>query len=232
MEQAQQLEQLLGDDLPSLSAYYGEMAAEQGAGVLSVNYYPSGGSAQMEAKFLKASSIPKLARQMGLATLQVEFSRHNPHTQMVVALITAETKGVITVELASQQAQTPVAALPQPQTSEIQTQSPELAQRESKTAIARSSNRKSDSKTSSKRKSSTKITTQPQQSKPSGTETPVTQTPQHESQSPKPTAEPETTSELVTQPETITGPTAEPEVTPTTLGRVLKVAKMVENTQN
>ncbi len=78
MDQAQQLEQLLSDDLASLIAYYREMAAEQGAGVLSVNYYPSGGSAQMEAKFLKASSIAKLARQMGLATLQLKFSRHNP----------------------------------------------------------------------------------------------------------------------------------------------------------
>ncbi len=82
MDESEQLRQLVSEDLRTLSTYYRGMSAEQGAGVLLVNYYPSGGLAQMEAKFLKASLIPKLARQMGLATLQIEFSRHNPQTQI------------------------------------------------------------------------------------------------------------------------------------------------------
>lgn len=72
MDSSGQLKQLLSEDLPSLSNYYREISALQGAGVLIVNYYPSCVSAQMSASFLKASSIARLARQMGLATLEVE----------------------------------------------------------------------------------------------------------------------------------------------------------------
>ncbi len=101
MDSSQQLKQLLNEDLPSLGAYYREMSALQGSGVLVVNYYPSGEVAQMSAGYLKPNQIPRLARQMGLPTLQVEFERHSQQDQMVVALVTAETKGVVTVELPS-----------------------------------------------------------------------------------------------------------------------------------
>lgn len=94
MDSDQQLKQLLSPDLPSLSAYYPDMSTLEGAGVLFVNYYPSGEVAQMSAKFLKPNQIKRLARQMGLPTLQVEFERHNQQEQMVVAVITVETKGV------------------------------------------------------------------------------------------------------------------------------------------
>ncbi len=94
MDSDQQLKQLLSPDLPSLGAYYRDMSTFQGAGVLVVNYYPSGEVAQMSAKFLKPNQIPRLARQMGLPTLQVEFERHNQQEQMVAAVITIETKGV------------------------------------------------------------------------------------------------------------------------------------------
>ena len=79
---------------PAWVHYYREMATEQGSGVLVVNYYPNGEVAQMSAKYLKPNQIARLARQMGLPTRQAEFERHNQHSQMVVAAITAEMKGV------------------------------------------------------------------------------------------------------------------------------------------
>ncbi len=94
MDSDQQLKQLLSKDLPSLGAYYREMATEQGSEVLVVNYYPNGEVAQMSAKYLKPSSIPRLAKQIGLPTLQVEFERHNQQSQIVAAVITVETQGV------------------------------------------------------------------------------------------------------------------------------------------
>ncbi len=147
MDFSQQLKQLLSPDLPSLGAYYQDLATYQGAGVLVVNYYPSGEVAQMSAKFLKPSSIPRLARQMGLPTLQIEFDRHNQQSQMVAAVITVETKGVVTVELPSIEAQT------------APSQPPEL-QGQAKSAA--SSKRKSSTKTSTKRKSSAKSTSKQQ----------------------------------------------------------------------
>ena len=136
----QPLRQLLQDDLPSLRTYYQEMAAEQGSGVLVVNYYPSGDIAQMEAKFLKSSQIPRLARQMGLPTLQVEFEKHNPQNQMVVAIVTAETKGVVTVDLRS----------PEPKSRQPQTK------RKSSTATTKG---KSGAKPTTRRKTTSKPTT-------------------------------------------------------------------------
>ncbi len=50
MDEPQQLQQLLNDDRSSLSQYYREMSAEQGAGVLVVNYYPSSEIAGCNAK--------------------------------------------------------------------------------------------------------------------------------------------------------------------------------------
>jgi hypothetical protein len=141
----QPLRQLLKDDLPSLRTYYQEMATEQGSGVLVVNYYPSGEIAQMEAKFLKSSQIPRLARQMGLPTLQVEFEKHNPQNQMVVALVTAETKGVVTVEMRS-----PEPEKPEPQSRQSQTK------RRSSTATTKS---KSGAKPTTRRKTTSKPTT-------------------------------------------------------------------------
>lgn len=93
MDSDQQLKQLLNEDLPSLGAYYQDMTTLEGAGVLFVNYYPSGEVAQMSANFLKPNQIPRLARQLGLPTLQVEFERHNQQDQMVIALVTAENLG-------------------------------------------------------------------------------------------------------------------------------------------
>ncbi len=69
MDESQQLKQLISAELPSLSKYYQQMADSQGAGVLVVNYYPTGEVAQMEARFLKSSQIPRLSRQMGLPNL-------------------------------------------------------------------------------------------------------------------------------------------------------------------
>ncbi|MBE9020542.1 hypothetical protein IQ272_31320, partial [Chroococcidiopsidales cyanobacterium LEGE 13417] len=99
MDESQQLKQLVSIDLPSLCKYYRDMTTSQGAGVLVVNYYPTGEIAQMEARFLKSSQIPRLARQMGLPSLQTEFVRHDREKEMVVAIVTAETKGAIAVEL-------------------------------------------------------------------------------------------------------------------------------------
>lgn len=68
--------ELLNENLSRLIVYYQEMSASQGSGVLVVNYYPTDGFRQMEAKFLKASQIPRLARQMGLVDLQPRFEKH------------------------------------------------------------------------------------------------------------------------------------------------------------
>ena len=114
MNSQPQLQQLVNEDRRSLSNYYREMSKEQGPGVLSVNYYPSGEIAQMSAKYLKASQISRLARQLGLVNLQSEFEQHNQQTQMVVAVITAETKGVVTVELDSGAASSSVPETPEP----------------------------------------------------------------------------------------------------------------------
>ena len=93
MDSSFQLKRLLSFDLPSLSAYYRDISGEQGSGVLVVNYYPIGEVAQMSASFLKPRQIPQYARQMGLPTLQIEFSQHNQQNQMVVALVIVQTKG-------------------------------------------------------------------------------------------------------------------------------------------
>ena len=58
MDSEQQLKQLLNEDLLSLGAYYQDMSTLEGAGVLVVNYYPSGEVAQMSAKYLKPNQIP------------------------------------------------------------------------------------------------------------------------------------------------------------------------------
>ena len=99
MDESQQLNQLVSADLPSLSKYYQEMATQQGAGVLVVNYYPTGEVAQMEARFLKSSQIPRLSRQIGLLSLQTLFEQHDRSSEMVLAIVTAETKGAFAVEL-------------------------------------------------------------------------------------------------------------------------------------
>jgi len=99
MDESQQLKQLISADLSRLSKYYREMAAEQEAGVLVVNYYPTGEVAQMEARFLRSSQIPRLSRQMGLPSLQTEFEQHDREKEMTLAIVTAETKGAIAVEL-------------------------------------------------------------------------------------------------------------------------------------
>lgn len=115
MDSSFQLKQLLSEDLPSLSAYYQDISALQGAGVLLVNYFPTGVVAQMSASFLKPSQIKRYARQMGLPTLQIEFEQHNPQNQMVVALVTAQTKGVVTVELHEVEIQAAKASTPESQ---------------------------------------------------------------------------------------------------------------------
>lgn len=143
----QPLRQLLKDDLPSLRTYYQEMATEQGSGVLVVNYYPSGEIAQMEAKFLKSSQIPRLARQMGLPSLQVEFEKHNPQNQMVVALVTAETKGVVTVDLRS-----PEPEKPEPQSRQPQTKRKSSTATTSKSRAKPTTRRKTTSKPTTRRK--------------------------------------------------------------------------------
>jgi len=94
-----ELQKLLQNDLPRLGTYFLDMTAVQGDGVLLVNYYPNDAIAQMEAKFLKAGVIRKWARQMGLADLESQFEAHDRQTQMVVAVVTPDTKGTVTVEV-------------------------------------------------------------------------------------------------------------------------------------
>ncbi|MBD2307349.1 hypothetical protein H6G17_17870 [Chroococcidiopsis sp. FACHB-1243] len=113
------LQKLLQDDLPRLGTYFLDMTAVQGDGVLLVNYYPNDAIAQMEAKFLKASVVPKYSRQMGLADLVAQFEAHDRQTQMVVAVVTPETKGTLTVEVSS----TPPPA-PEPETVKPETAAP------------------------------------------------------------------------------------------------------------
>jgi len=110
------LRKLLQDDLPRLSTYFLDMTAVQGDGVLLVNYYPNDAIAQMEAKFLKASVIPKWARQMGLADLLAQFEAHDRQTQMVVAVVTPETKGTVTVEVSPTSPSEPEPETPAPPT--------------------------------------------------------------------------------------------------------------------
>lgn len=195
MDSDQKLKQLLSLDLPSLGTYYREMSALEGYGVLVVNYYPSGEAAQMSAKYLKPNQIGRLARQMGLSTLQLEFSQHNQHSQMVVAVITAETKGVVTVELPSLDVETTPANTPETQ---------------AQTYSAPSSKRKSASKTTTQRKSPTKSTPKRQnEEKQSQTETPLAQT----GVAKEPTAESETAAQPSVESETVTRAIAQSETT-------------------
>ena len=106
-----ELRKLLQDDLPRLGTYFLDMTAAQGDGVLLVNYYPNDKISQMEAKFLKAGVIRKWARQIGLADLESQFETYDRQTQMVVAVVTPETKGTVTVEVSP----TPVSK-PEPET--------------------------------------------------------------------------------------------------------------------
>lgn len=148
-QQLQQLQQLVDSDLRSLSNYYQEMSREQGPGVLSVNYYPSGEIAQMSAKYLKSSQISRLARQLGLINLQSEFEQHNQQTQMVVAVVTAETKGVVTVELDSSAVPTSVPETPELSTAAMPTPEP-IAEPEP--TIKPATKRTSKAKTTTRRK--------------------------------------------------------------------------------
>ena len=150
MDSQPQLQQLVNEDRRSLSNYYREMSKEQGPGVLSVNYYPSGEIAQMSAKYLKASQISRLARQLGLVNLQSEFEQHNQQTQMVVAVVTAETKGVVTVELDSGAASTSVPETPEPSTA-VPTPEP-IAEPEPEPAPKPATKRTSKAKTTTRRK--------------------------------------------------------------------------------
>jgi hypothetical protein len=114
MDEQQKLRQLLKDDLPRLGAYFLDMTSVQGDGVLLVNYYPNDKISQMEARFLKASVIPKWARQMGLADLSAQFEVHDRRTQMVVAVVTPATKGTVTVEVQPSTSQAPEPETPAP----------------------------------------------------------------------------------------------------------------------
>lgn len=194
MDSSEQLKQLLDLDLSSLSAYYREMAAFQGAGVLVVNYYPSGEAAQMSANFLKPSQIGRLARQMGLPTLQLEFEQHNQHNQMVVALISPETKGVVTVELPEL---------------EVQTEAANTLDTHEQTSTASSTKRKEAPKTTTKSKSSAKSTPLQQD----GKNQPQTLEPVPQVAS-KPTAEAETTTQVPVVSETTVLSNAESETIP------------------
>ncbi len=198
MDSSQRLKQLLNEDLASLGAYYREICALQGSGVLVVNYYPGGEVAQMSAKYLKPNQIGRLARQMGLPTLQVEFERHNQQDQMVVALVTAETKGVVTVELP------PL---------ELQTAPVNTSETQGETSTAPSSKRKTASKTT-KRKSPAKSTKQHDEENQPQTETlepqsQVASEPTAEAQTvTQPTVESDTTARAIAQSETTSKPAA------------------------
>ncbi|PSM49330.1 hypothetical protein C7Y66_09985 [Chroococcidiopsis sp. CCALA 051] len=179
MDESQQLKQLISADLLGLGKYYRGMADSQGAGVLVVNYYPIREVAQMEARFLKSSQIPRLSRQMGLPELQTLFEQHDREKEMVLAIVTAETKGAIAVEL----------QLPTSEVSE-----PEIP---SSIAGAEASKAKS--------KSSATTTTQRQaKKKPNTAATPKPETPE-ESQSQvssEPIAQTEDTPQLIVESET------------------------------
>ena len=75
MDSDQQLKQLLSPDLSSLGTYYRDMSTFQGAGVLVVNYYPSGEVAQMSAK-----GVVKMTK----------FTRNVPPTKRIQSFFTPE----------------------------------------------------------------------------------------------------------------------------------------------
>ncbi|MDV2994449.1 MAG: hypothetical protein N4J56_004103 [Chroococcidiopsis sp. SAG 2025] len=188
MDSSQQLKQLVSADIPSLSKYYREMAAQQGAGVLVVNYYPTGEVAQMEARFLTSSQIQRIARQMGLPTLQAEFEQHDQKNQMVIALVTAQTKGVVTVEVEAIASETPSSEIPATKSSD---------------ASESNAKRKSSARTSQERKSTAKTTTQRQAKKQP-----------KEAAIPKPETPEESPSLVSSQPSTQIEATAQPTVEP------------------
>ena len=108
-EEREQLQQRVSDDLPHLTNYYLELSSEQGPGILVVNYYPepdpdepeldSELGIQCETRFLKTSQIPKFIEESGLEELQADFEKHNPQTQMVLAVMTEEQMGVLTFDV-------------------------------------------------------------------------------------------------------------------------------------
>jgi hypothetical protein len=163
MDESQQLKQLVSADIPSLGKYYREMVQEQGAGVLVINYYPNGSVAQMEARFLRSSQIPRLSRQMGLPSLETLFEQHDREKEMVLAVVTAETKGVVIVEVEAPASETPIPETPAPKSSD--------APAESKAKP------KSSTKTTAKRQPATKTTRSRQTKKqPSAAATPKPET--------------------------------------------------------
>lgn len=95
----QQLQQLVSNDLPSLTSYYIEVSSEKGPGVLVVNYYPDSDLVDTEARFLKKSQIPNFLQEFGLDELQTHFDSHDPQTQMIMAVISEDTMGVLTIDV-------------------------------------------------------------------------------------------------------------------------------------
>lgn len=95
----QQLQQLVSDDLPSLTSYYITVSSEKEPGVLVVNYYPDAELIDTEAKFLKKSQIPQFIQESGLSELQSHFDNHDPQTQMVLAVMSEDTMGVLTIDV-------------------------------------------------------------------------------------------------------------------------------------
>jgi hypothetical protein len=200
MDESQQLKQLVSADLPSLGKYYREMATEQEAGVLVVNYYPTGEVAQMETRFLKSSQIPRISRQMGLPTLQSEFEQHDREQEMVLAVVTVQIKGVVTVEVKLPASETPISETLAPNSSDV----PELKAKPT-----------SSTKTTAKRQPATKTTRSPQTKKqPSAAPTPQPET--LESPTPasvEPSAQIEATQQSTVEPETTAKSTSKGKMT-------------------
>jgi hypothetical protein len=198
MDESQQLKQLISADLPSLGKYYREMVESQGAGVLVVNYYPTGEVAQMEARFLKSNQIPRLSRQMGLPNLETEFEQHDRQKEMVVAIVTAQTKGVVTVEIEFHTSETSL-----PETPALNTAS----------APESKAKRKSSARTPQERKSTTKTTTQRQAKK----QPEEAATPKLESTSAKSTSKTSTSAnQHKTSPKSTTKQKSQPKASPQT----------------
>jgi len=99
MNTQQQLQQLVSNDLPQLTSYYIEVSSEKGPGVLLVNYYAKAELIERSAKFLKKSQISQFIQDSGLKELESHFDSHNPQTQMVMAVISDDTMGALTIDV-------------------------------------------------------------------------------------------------------------------------------------
>jgi len=99
MDTQQQLQQLVSDDLPHLTSYYIEVSSEKEPGVFLVNYYAGIELIDRSTKFLKKSQLPQFIQDSGLEELQSHFDSHDPQTQIVMAVISNDAMGTLTIDV-------------------------------------------------------------------------------------------------------------------------------------